>query len=37
VSDLLSTEIVGKGQLNIQKTRIKAKVKDPRVAKRRVK
>jgi hypothetical protein len=37
VRDLLSTEIVGKGQLDIKRTRIKAEVKDPRVAKRRVK
>jgi hypothetical protein len=37
VRDLLNTEILGKGQLNIKKTRIKAEVKDPRVAKRRVK
>ena len=37
VRDLLSTEIVGKGQLDIHMTRIKAKVKDPRTAKRRVK
>ena len=37
VRDLLSTEIAGKGQLNINRMRIKAEVKDPRVAKRRVK
>ena len=37
VRDLLSTEIVGTGQLDIHKTRIKAEVKDPRTAKRRVK
>ena len=37
VHDLLTTEIVGKGQLNIKRMRIKAEVKDPRVAKRRVK
>ena len=37
VRDLLSTEIVGKGQLNINRMQIKVEVKDPRVAKRRVK
>jgi hypothetical protein len=37
VQDLLSTEIVRKGQLNVNRMRIKAEVKDPRVAKRRVK
>ena len=37
VHDLLATEIIGTGQLNIKRMRIKAEVKDPRVAKRRVK
>ena len=37
VHDLLTTEIIGTGRLNIKRMRIKAEVKDPRVAKRRVK
>lgn len=37
VRDLVNTEIIGKGQVIVTKTRVKANVKDPRRAKRRVK
>ena len=37
VLDLINAEIVDKGHVNIKKTRVKAGVKDPRAAKRRVK
>ena len=37
VRDLINTEIIGKGQVNIPKTRVEAIALDPRRAKRRVK